>query len=565
MKTISSGRKHNICSIVAHPENNEVIFADLGGHWGLLENIEVSGGSARNDAAVANADAEDMEALFNDDDDDENSFSVSKVAAQAGYTKDADGNLTFSGDQLPGDAAAEDGERPSSALSVNTPTPRERPAPVARAVLQPPFQPGASPPGLANRFLVYNSAGVIKSHESEQERSVDIEFHDSATHHSLHLANSEGWTMAALSHTLLALASPGDKAEETEARLTVNYFSSSDLNKEWSLAMDKEEEIVGVAVGGAWVAVASSNMMLRFFTAGGMQREVVMLAGPLVTMVGEEDRLLVVTHTGLAQLAYTLYTVGGAGVVPAHAAAPSLPLPLGPGTQLYWAGFSDTRTPVATDTGGVTRALDPDTWLWHPVLRSRDHVRGHSDFHYLISVSHTDWVARTVLCKGTKYPPTVPRPLPVALPLEAPLLSLQSEKGGLEQTSINLQLQSKFLSSCPRQTDEVTESLDSVRQKEIETIMKLFALACKSDHESRALEVIISIICNMATIIDPDVAGGSPVAQRGHGAARHPVRGQDAEDGAGGEAGQARHAAAGAGGHHGGRGRGWARRRGRHG
>ena len=60
MKTISSGRKHNICSIVAHPENNEVIFADLGGHWGLLENIEVSGSSAKTDAAVANADAEDM-------------------------------------------------------------------------------------------------------------------------------------------------------------------------------------------------------------------------------------------------------------------------------------------------------------------------------------------------------------------------------------------------------------------------------------------------------------------------------------------------------------------------
>jgi len=31
--------------------------------------------------------------------------------------------------------------------------------------------------------------------------------------------------------------------------------------------------------------------------------------------------------------------------------------------------------------------------------------------------------------------------------------------------------------------------LETVRQKEIETMMKLFALACKSDHESRAMEV----------------------------------------------------------------------------
>ena len=113
---------------------------------------------------------------------------------------------------------------------------------------------------------------------------------------------------------------------------------------------------------------------------------------------------------------------------------------------------------------------------------------GKSDFYYMVSVSHIEWVARCVLCKGCKHPPTVPRPLPIALPLEVPLLSLQSEKGGLEQTSVNLRLQSRFLTSCPEENDEVTESLESVRQKEIETIMKLFALSCKSDHESRALE-----------------------------------------------------------------------------
>ena len=95
-KIIPSERKQNICSIVHHPEKSEAIFADLGGHWGLIEDLSSSGGSSKTEAATA--DDEDMEALFNDDDDDENSFSVAKVAAQAGYTKDADGNLTFSGE-----------------------------------------------------------------------------------------------------------------------------------------------------------------------------------------------------------------------------------------------------------------------------------------------------------------------------------------------------------------------------------------------------------------------------------------------------------------------------------
>ena len=51
------------------------MFADNGGHWGLLEEIQPSV-SVR---AAMEAEQEDMEALFNDDEDDENSFSVAKV------------------------------------------------------------------------------------------------------------------------------------------------------------------------------------------------------------------------------------------------------------------------------------------------------------------------------------------------------------------------------------------------------------------------------------------------------------------------------------------------------
>ena len=75
IKTVPSGRKQNICALAAHPDLGEAVFADLGGHWGLLEAIETSEAGR----AEAAAEQEDMEALFNDDEDDENSFSVAKV------------------------------------------------------------------------------------------------------------------------------------------------------------------------------------------------------------------------------------------------------------------------------------------------------------------------------------------------------------------------------------------------------------------------------------------------------------------------------------------------------
>ena len=54
--------------------------------------------------------------------------------------------------------------------------------------------------------------------------------------------------------------------------MTVNYFSSSDLNKEWSVVLaDRDEAITGLAVGGGWVVIATSGNMLRFFTAGQHQ------------------------------------------------------------------------------------------------------------------------------------------------------------------------------------------------------------------------------------------------------------------------------------------------------
>ena len=85
-----------------------------------------------------------------------------------------------------------------------------------RVRLQPPFQPGASPSGLTNRFLVYNSVGIVKSHASEAESSIDVEFHDIATHHALHFANTDNLSMAALSSTVLALASTGQCANLTQ-------------------------------------------------------------------------------------------------------------------------------------------------------------------------------------------------------------------------------------------------------------------------------------------------------------------------------------------------------------
>ena len=55
-----------------------------------------------------------------------------------------------------------------------------RPPPQPEVDLQGPFQPGSTPIHLESRFMVWNSVGIVKSFNSDDENSIDVEFHDAS-------------------------------------------------------------------------------------------------------------------------------------------------------------------------------------------------------------------------------------------------------------------------------------------------------------------------------------------------------------------------------------------------
>jgi chromosome transmission fidelity protein 4 len=163
-----------------------------------------------------------------------------------------------------------------------------------------------------------------------------------------------------------------------------------------------------------------------------------------------------------------------------------------PGSELYWLGFTDLGALASADTAGVLRVEDAAQAAWLPLLDSRAHARGRADCHYIVSVSQTEGEVRCVLCRGGRHPPTLPRPLPTALPLAPPLAGAASERGGLEGQAAILGLQARLVGQARDKTEETEDCLASVRNQEVACVMKLFALACRSDHESRAVEVPFS-------------------------------------------------------------------------
>ena len=81
------------------------------------------------------------------------------------------------------------------------------------------------------------------------------------------------------------------------SQLQCVHFGSWDSAKDWIMPLPKKESIEAVAMGDGWIAVATNKRLLRLFSVGGVQKEVLSLPGQPVTLAGWGPRLAVVYET----------------------------------------------------------------------------------------------------------------------------------------------------------------------------------------------------------------------------------------------------------------------------
>ncbi|CAI8014341.1 WD repeat and HMG-box DNA-binding protein 1 [Geodia barretti] len=160
-------------------------------------------------------------------------------------------------------------------------------------VYQSPLLPSSTPHTLPHHFLTYNMVGVVRSHNDDDTHMIEVEFHNSTVHHSFSIPNHHGNNMASLSESCLALAC--QRNEGNPSQLQCLHLSTWDSgNKEWSLSLPAKESATGLSLGNGWVAVATDKQLLRVFSLGGMQRDVLCVAGVIVGVAGWGSRLAVV-------------------------------------------------------------------------------------------------------------------------------------------------------------------------------------------------------------------------------------------------------------------------------
>nr|XP_057932990.1 WD repeat and HMG-box DNA-binding protein 1 isoform X1 [Doryrhamphus excisus] len=521
-----------VCAVAWHPSGTQIAYTDTEGCLGLLDGFSAS--TSNTPKAAANKSDRGYDDLFDDDDGDDqvlderwsDAKSPSKKKAVIGVKEDDDGDddddflmpatgrvrnrgailddensldtgsLKLGQDEFGLDDGADSGAIPASSATMRPVYDGPQPTLPQKA-----FQPGSTPTHLTHRFMMWNSVGIVRGYNDEQDNAIDVEFHNTAVHHAMHLTNTLGHTMTDISQEAVLLACPA--TDELASKLHCLHFSSWDTNKEWMVDLPKGEDAKALCLGQGWAAVATSALMVRFFSVGGIQRDIFSLSGPVVCMAGHGEQLLIVYHRGTGfdgeqMLGVQLLQLGRKP----RQIMDGQPLPLSYKSFLCWLGFTAEGTPCYVDSEGVVRMLNRSLGLtWTPVCNTRETCKSKSDHYWVVGVHENPQQLRCIPCKGSRYPPTLPRPAVAILPFKLPLCQTTTEKGQMEEQfwrSALFHNHYNFLSSSGYEVDEDGQNQSQKEQQEL--LMKMFALSCKLEREFRCVELAELMTQNVVTL-----------------------------------------------------------------
>uniref|UniRef100_A0A3P8RJ40 WD repeat and HMG-box DNA-binding protein 1 n=1 Tax=Amphiprion percula TaxID=161767 RepID=A0A3P8RJ40_AMPPE len=514
-----------VCSLSWNPSGSQIAYTDTEGCLGMLDGFT---SDFHISFHLFTSSSKDYDDLFDDDDDrlmdeglsDTNSPVKKPVAADddddddflmpatgrvrnRGAILDDENSLDTGSLRLGQDKFGDDDDAGSTVEPTAAPLVPLRPVyegpmptPPQRA-----FQPGSTPAHLTHRFMMWNSVGIVRGYNDELDNAIDVEFHDSAVHHAMHLTNSLGHTMADLSQEAVLLACPS--TDELASKLQCLHFSSWDTNKEWMVDLPQGEDVKALCLGQGWAAVATNTLMLRMFSIGGVQREIFSLPGPVVCMSGHGEQLLIVYHRatgfdGDQALGVQLlqFSRRRRQIINGE------PLPLSHKSHLSWLGFTAEGTPCYVDSDGVVRMLNRTLGnTWTPVCNTRETCKSKSDHYWVVGVHENPQQLRCIPCKGSRFPPTLPRPAVAILPFKLPLCQTSTEKGQMEEQfwrSALFHNHYSFLSSSGYEINEDGQNQSQKEQQEL--LMKMFALSCKLEREFRCVELAELMTQNVVTL-----------------------------------------------------------------
>jgi len=365
-----------------------------------------------------------------------------------------------------------------------------------KPIMQPPFQPGSTPVQLEHRFMKWNSVGIVTCNRTEEENIIDVEFHNSDVYRPIHLPNTYNYTMADLNTDSLLLAAPAIENETNEDDSTASIlfcmnFNSYDSNKEWRYQMPLNESIEAIALSSNFVLAATDQRKIRLYTSSGIQLHLFSIPGPVICLTAQENILQIIYHNGSGlpgeqSISMNVLRLNDRSVYPVTLTN-QMPVALSPKSVIEWSGFTDEGNSCIVDSAGIVKLFNQKSNCWIPVVDLKS--KNKNDHYFVISVSELQETIRCISCKGTKYPATIPKPDVYSIPFEIPLCELTTTKAKIEEQLIRLSLKKCLLNNLSSSGFDVDFTNEENTKKQVEILIKLFALAVNADCNSLAIEV----------------------------------------------------------------------------
>ena len=375
---------------------------------------------------------------------------------------------------------------------------------------QPPIQPGSTTMDFGRQYLSYTPMGAITLRTESDHNTVEVSFHDTARARRRVplLTDFFGFSLGALGEEGALYASPST----AEAPSTVVYrpFESWAPNSEWSFGLPAGEEVVCIAAGATFVAVATSQRNLRFFSPSGLQTGLMTLPGAAVALTARGDTLAVAWHAGQPTPTGDQVMMVSEFAVHQQRLLLQRPLALSPSSTLTWFGYTEEKALCTYDSEGVLRVLSPEFGgSWCPVFAAGAERQGGEHF-WVFAVSLRRNEVQCIVCADTPEP-VVPsgsaRPVVTAAPLRLPVVNHDEAQAPLELDILRQKLlishfgvelataqqQQGSGGANPEEEEEVLMELEkSLRQAQNDadrSALRLFTRLAQSDRQARALEV----------------------------------------------------------------------------
>ncbi|KAK5983836.1 WD domain G-beta repeat protein [Trichostrongylus colubriformis] len=457
------------------------------------------------------------ELLYNEaeeDGDTKMSVDIGEIKRKYGFGDDGSGILDDYGFTVSKEATNKPGQPISHDLATSVPAPQV-------VSYQPPtipsfFVSGASPDHLTQRYLKWNAYGIVRGYSEEDGSSIEISFHDASIHPTIVLDNgTTEYVMADLSDQAIALASKAEEKGEQSELLVIHISSWDSESRRWSTKLPKKEIALDVLVSREIICVVTSKRNLRVFTLTGTQRHIITHPSPILTTACFGSKIAICSISGgdyyekekkshfpNYQHNVSVYDVDskmwhrntGSGAI-------NVNLPVAKKERLCWLGYTNHGQLVSMDSSYTVNLLTP-AGFWIPIFDGSTEIMNKSDAIWPIAV--TDGRQRQIRylhCKGSKYPLIAIKMAPFIAPWTLPYCAPESDKSKLEQELFLNEVQQSEV----RRTGSSSELME-LASSHLQSLIKLFALACKSERDGRAAEMAslvtsakgIQMMCNYA-------------------------------------------------------------------